>query len=727
METMRWPSLAAVVATLVPSFAFAEPLGGSTTVSTLRTFVPDADSFVVHGTIPVPLGNFNRFHCPYQLVTSDGEWLHTQWELVATLQDRMIVELRAIVPDNRWTGQKTFTVKNGHNSFDLRDFDLETLALAATSSAIELVVQDQGFVNHRMSVSGYEGRLHRIGPATVTLEHRSRSAFGVVQSWLTVDALSEEIELVMNWNNGTLPAAPDVFFRSLRLEVPPGWTYTTFLPDPAVGDGYLCKPDWHVLPQRMERSFRVIVHKTGQTPDLSRRGWAVGDWSEGGYTAQSVSLPTLDHVAIDLSFQKDEEYGLLANNQASIPGAEPVSFLWPAYGVKYGGMTGGIHVDQVPAVPTAVTGQPDGLLTLFVEQLRYGARQMGCIYAPDGDPIEMDDYLDADGTAPWVMFNNVFFGNPPKDEPFDFADTGPGTGFAAYDPSVFAPIDDQHLVRRTKANKALIWLDNDPLARLYTRMDAELARMKLYEGPEGRLKLPDEIGQGAAMGRAHAWAADVMLTAYAISDQAWRTRNLAWYVRFVLALYRAQMPNKLFSALDDGKVAEDPPYGHLRSEPCPQGIHSLDPESGNAVSDFWVHRGNEQIFLVDALRGIQQTVGIPCNYLIRTGGEGIWNFAWKPGTNGVLDRYPAGPANGPRYAFLAQAPAGLIDSVPRDSYHPGNALAFALLAGAEVAPGFFALTSTESVELALGEIESWGIEGIANFVQALTILQNAVP
>ena len=57
------------------------------------------------------------------------------------------------------------------------------------------------------------------------------------------------------------------------------------------------------------------------------------------------------------------------------------------FGQLEGGLAGGIHIDQIPFVPLAVDGNPDGLLSAYVEQLRYASRQMGCIYEPDGRPI----------------------------------------------------------------------------------------------------------------------------------------------------------------------------------------------------------------------------------------------------------------------------------------------------------------------------------------------------
>jgi len=699
-------------------------------VARLTSYVPDAPRFVLHGTVVVDPRPFDRFACPLRVHAPDGTELVTQWELVARLQDAMVVELRALVDDNRWSGRQTFEVfEVTPQAFDLSLFDLETLALLLDDDAIGLVLESASGAQAFQSLSGFDGsmRFHRFGPATVTLERTFESPALRGQSWVTIDARKKELEFVVNWHNGGLPASPDRFFRSLSLATPSGWQVRSLLPDPAVENDYLVKPDDHVLPQRMERSMRFIVHKSGASPDVSRRGWAVGDWSEGGYMAQDAALPNLDHMEVDLTTPRLTDYQLLSESAPTVPGDVPVSFMWPARGVRYGGMTGGIDIEAFPAVPLAVTGQPDGLLSLYVEQLRYASRHFGCIYGADGRPVVLDDYVNPDGSLPWLMFNRVFFGNPPRDEPFLFHTTGAGDGTASYDPSVFQPIDDQHLVRRTKANKALVWLDNDPLARLYLLMDAEISRMTYYEGTGGRIRIPDEWALGTFWGRAEGWAVDALVSAYAISDDAWRARNDDWFVSFVLGLYKAQMPNGLFSAIDEGKVPEDPPYGHLLSQPCPFGIHTLTPGSGQTVADFWAHRTNEQIHFLLGLRAIEETLGYDTSPLIRRAGLAIWEFAWKVGTAGPLERYPAGFVGGPRFTSRDEIPAGLTDDVPRDSYHVANALAVALQDGAPVIPAIEAYLGTSDYYAGLAEMESWGTDEISTFVLLLELFQSALP
>ena len=682
-------------------------------IGTLKTYVPtNRDTFVVHGTIAVPPQPFTRRSCPYVVVDPDGRPLVTQWERVARLQDWMIVELSAYAENpGNWSGRETFEVFEGSNPFFLSGYDTRLVNSLFKPETMRMWIRDHADRPHFWSLTSGEtsATYHRLGPNRVTLERSFDGPFGGVQTWVTLERGSDHMEVVINWNNGTLPADPDLFFRSVALEVPGGWKWTPLLPDPAMEFPVLVRRGQHVLPQRWERPFRLIVHPADETPDLSRRGWGVSDWSGGAYMAQSLEMPDLSHTTINLTPKKDDDFWRLENVEPTAPGSVPVNFLYPAQGVYYGGMTGGVEIYQFPEIPLAWSGQPDGLLSTLVEQLRYASRHPGCLYEPNGKPIVQEAYLNPDGTQPWDLFNNEFIGFPPKDQPFGFTQTGPGQGSASYNPNEYLAIDYQHYTRRTKANKALVWLDNDPLAKRYLMMDAELGRMCHYEGPEGRLVPPNYIGAGTHMGRGQAWVGDALAHAYAVGSDSWRARHQPWFDKFVDILRDAQMPNKMFSAQNHGKTATSPPYGN------------------GHTAYYWVHRTNEQIFMMHAMRGIQETVGIDCSDLIRSCGQGIWDFAWKVGIHGPLDSYPAGPVGGPRYATRDEIPDGLTDPVVHDTYHVANAMAFAHLEGASLLPALFAYTQETDLVGAKDRFERWYLDNIYNRAAALSLLQKAVP
>jgi len=696
---------------LPTAFSPSDTTSSPAAVATITAEAP-GHAFVVRANLSLPRGSmrpFQRGPSPLRILAPDGTPLVTQWEQVARTVDRTLVELSAYVP-NALNGRQCFPVVVGGNPYHFDHYRAGPLTITHQLDGIVAAVVDAGGKTHRVSLSGPSSDFHRRGPVVTTGYRHVASAVGGFHVWMTLEAHSRQVSMIVNWNAGELPARPDVFFRSLALELPPGWTWTPVLPDPAMdpAGGFLVAPSDHVLPQRMERSFRVIVHPVIAGALVQGEGFGVTGWRDGGYMAQDIRLPDLSHVAIDLQRKRLDDYDRLANVGATVAGEVPVSPLWPAAGVKYGGMTGGFDIDQYPEIPLAASGDRDGLLSLYVEQLRYASRQMGCIYEADGRPIALDDYLDANGSAPWNLFNNRFLGNPAKDAPFRFSLTGPGTGSAPYDPENFEPIDLQHYVRRTKANKALVWLANDPLARLYLRMDAELGRMTFHEGPGGRLQVPTATGLGTEMGRAEAWVADCMAHAWAVSDDAWRQRSVGWFVTFVDALRAAQMPSGLFSARDNGKVAVNPPFGDYT----------------NAF--YWVHRANEQIFLVLALRAIEESVGLDTRDLIRGAGLGMWRLAWKPGTDGPLERYPAGPIGGPRYTTRADIPPGLTDTVARDSYHVATLLAHTHEAGQHMFQATLAYTQTSSLDDALTELEGRGVQYIQSWGNLMAVLQDVL-
>lgn len=680
-------------------------------VNRLKTHVPSTPNFLLRGTFPIRPRPFDRNICPFSVLDPSGNTIPAQWELVARLDQWMIVEVRARVQNLGWTGVQNFSVIEAPNAANAAGFDPGMIAMLLNPSSIQLQVRDQLGSNWTLPIAGISSRtqFHRLGSVTVTAMNGFETPLGGVQAWFGLDAGEQEIDLILNWHNGGLPAKPDIYFNSAQLVLPAGWTFTSVLPDPAVLPPYIVKADNHILPQRMERSFRLIIHRTGTSPDVDESGFAVGDWSAGGYFPQAIALPDLSHTGINLRPQKADDFNRLQNLLPTVPGEQPESFLWPAAGVYYGGMTSGHDIDTFHAVPLAASAQPEGLLSLYVEQLRYGSRHMGCIYEPQGAPIQLDGYLNPNKTKPWVIFNNRFYGNPPQDAPFFFSHTGPGVGMCSYDPLIFEPIDSQHLVRRTKGNKALVWLANDPLAKLYVLMDAEIGRMTLYEGPGGPLVIPATPALGTEMGRGEAWIGDVMAAAYAVSEDGWRQRNSLWFFTYWIALKRAQMPNNLYSAIDHGKIALEPPLGNW------------------SQAYYFAHRSNEQVFLMMALSAFKETGGLDCSDTLRRCGLGLWEFAWKVGTTGILERYPAGPVVGPRYATRAEIPAGLTNTIASDAWYVGLALGTAQLEGANMVPAILAHTQTNDLAAAKAKFESWGLTNIANRANSLAVLQQLVP
>ncbi|MCI0572488.1 MAG: hypothetical protein L0Y66_17170, partial [Myxococcaceae bacterium] len=146
------------------------PAPARNVVSQLKTFVPNAPSFILHGTFPIPPRPFDRTMCPFSVLDPDGNVIPAQWELVARLDQWMVVELRARVQNPGWTGKKTFSVIEVPAAAHVRDFDPAMLAMLLDPTSIQLRVRDQLGTNWTLPLAGVHPStsFHRLGSVTIT-------------------------------------------------------------------------------------------------------------------------------------------------------------------------------------------------------------------------------------------------------------------------------------------------------------------------------------------------------------------------------------------------------------------------------------------------------------------------------------------------------------------------------------------------------------------------------
>lgn len=706
------PIRMALAAMLLATTSFAQNV-----LQTVRVDAPEPP-FILHATAPLPV---DTDLSKLTLRRKGGREYVTQVEVVARTVNFTIVELFGVVTHGS-PGVKTFELIDtqppnvGH---PLGMYDLETVRAAAKPDTVRLVINAQDGTDVSVSLTGLDDRttFYRGGHARITAKKWTTTPYGDLQWWVTLDAGKRAMYIDVNLHNGSLPARPDAYFASIDVKTRDDLSWSTVLPDPACAPGgdVLVKTSNHILPQRWERPFRIVVHEEledGEDPPDQYAGWGVADWTEGGWLTQTCALPDLKGVNLGVRSEARKRWNDLKANRATSPGQSPVSFLYPARGTHYGGMTGGIDVEQYFGVRVASSTSREGLDWLMIEQLRYASRQMGCIYE-DGDPLDLSQF----DRGEWRMFNNRFQkqGGQVQDEPFRFdaANRVNTQSTASYNPAAFDPIDYQHFIRRTKANKALVWLTNDPIARLYVMMDATLSRMTYWDKPgkahRWHVSGEPERGKGTGWGRGEAWCADIMATAYTLADDDWRDDNFNWLDTYARNLALVQLPSGLFGAQRYGKMATDPPY------------------NGN----FYVHRSNEQAFTMFALGALDHGCGIPTGATLRKAAEGMWSTAWDPGGAGCLERYPAGPIHGPRYAGRADFPDGLVDGVWSDAYQVGTTIGTGWLAGVDTTPALLAFTGASSVKDAARIMKSWGIRApsrqtgspLANWCNTFAVVQ----
>ena len=436
-----------------------------TIVGSFKTYVPDLDTFVVRGTLPVPMGHQYSYsrNCPFTLFDPEGNALLTQWDSVSKYPNGDVAVVKLSAKATRGSmepgSEQHFTIKDLPSPSHAAKIDATLTDLMLKNGNVRLRVTDVHDNVYEESISygppeksqGRSWRMHEIGPVTMTAEiggwMRCKGEeptelpyFGGLIWWMTArDDSSNVVELVLDWHNGGAPLPlADLYFKSVELVLPAGWNARSEWPEPLMGepstDGdevviplILPRGDgkMHLLPQRQERIWRLYLHKNDDLDSVkeiaSQRGWAVCDtgddywsWSNyetANYCVQRTLMPSLSHfdAAGELRGEKRSQYNELENG---LPwyGFQGIGQMgpWNPAGVAYGGMTGGDEVYQWDGVRTLVTGEPDGLLLHRVKHRRYTDRAHAAFYDVDGMHVQQDRYLAPAGNAQWSMADNVF-------------------------------------------------------------------------------------------------------------------------------------------------------------------------------------------------------------------------------------------------------------------------------------------------------------------------------
>lgn len=585
----------------------------------------------------------------------------------------------------------------------------EVLAFVAGEN-VEMRIEFLSGVRMGLHLTGTDHLKGWHRPRTSNLMRTSYHAVDHCQWWITITAGSPRVDFILNLHNGCLPphGGVDDFIRSIELGLPSGWGLQWSGTDPAVdiGKNELLRSDVgpYGLPVRWERPFRFHIAPDQSVADpLNEIGHV--RWPHG-FLAQGVAAPALD-PALEEGITKGfgDELGRLVTMQGTAGGPDPESPLWPAAGQKYGGPTGSqIHVlEGIQGAAGIETSSLVGWLRIL--QLRWRARHPGCIYEEDGSPINADDYVDAEGEAPWRMFNRVFqsSGGVVLDEPFGFSNEDPDPEGrwktpGIVDPRSWQPVDHQHEQLVNGINHALVYLENCPLARQYTLMDAELGRMALWEGPgrAQRYRPPSgPAGLGSAHGRGDAWVANAMVHAAAIEPGV-KERYRNWFDTLVANLRHAQMPNGLTQAQVGVKMSKVFPFN----------------------DQFFVAQSDEAVFLINALRGIYQVCAFrEVPELIVGMFRGLWTHAWIAGNTGCWQFIPVGPndGSGRRYQSQGDIPSGTLKdmegNIIKQAHRVASAAAYALEAGgAPLLVGGLLRMWAQAPDLptVLSKMESWG-------------------
>lgn len=719
----------------------------------LLTTTPPEGDFVLRGTVPLPKGGIPLKRKPYGFRVKGplGEHLKTQIETCIRATGggdlATVMEVLAFVPAGMVTPgvPVDFELEESPSETHVVQADHDHYLFLQTPWQASFRVWDTNRDQWAASLSGVQGTppvVERAGPVMTTV--RTGNALrrvkgpgavphlGGVHVWWSLLEL-DIIELVIDWTTGVLPAIGDVYFDRAELVLAPGWRALPFWDEPALGGVAVPADGWSVrtliagrgaeanlMDPMRSKLWRLVLHR--DNPEalaaakrwVSRQGtfvpkpsaslWSWQNMDCAGFQPAGCPMPSGLASVSKVEATAAREFQEVADGDPDFNDGEPPMYHVLTKLVAYGGMTSGEEVEAWAGTDVLDTGSPDGFRAKELELARWWCLEKS-IYGPNGEPARVEDYL-VEGRPNWTIYNQ----RPKwdKEGPFDFRNAvglplADGWLEPAYKERLVGtrdveweqgvdPVDDQHRIRPDEPATFLLWAANDPVARFFLRKAAELVRLSNFEGPGGSYAALlqatiDDPGTGGNVGRADAWRINVVTNAYCSGDDGFRERSLAWLVTVGQILKLRQMPNGLIGGTNSGKGAKHPPLP--------------DPP------EYWVTRSNEECFLAFALMGLSRSVyGHPDNQREARDAVarlclGLWDFAWKPGTNGPMSHVPTRKIGGPPFTSRIQMPEGYVEGTDIDSFQIPIALCVGQLAGAKMVRALRAWTGQSNVGAAL--------------------------
>ncbi len=396
-----------------------------------------------------------------------------------------------------------------------------------------------------------------------------------------------------------------IYFDGLDFGVPPGWSVVQAFEDPGFGTpkaegGYRVFPlidrnedgTMHVMPMGGQTVRRLAICPAGKEPQARRlleqeglafavdgidqesgdRLWSWSNPETARYLPQNFPLPSLDHVGLGyLRAVHEAEVSNMAGEVAS----GGVNMGYPLqsgklgwahpFGVAYGGMTGGDEIHLFEGVDVVQAASIDGYRKLQLTHRLHTDRQPNVLYRRDGDHASLWDWYVENGEKsyiPMTFYMKIVNGNDPigiTTAPTVHVEAAKELEkVPAYEQQLlsFESHDLQHLIRYTRAPKALAWIGNDRLAIDDLFAQAELVRLSYhpyFSDPWGSnmtvtgLRADMEqakMNPGGAVdfGRGEGWATDTRVAAYALANDEWRDGELPMLEDIVKMLAAAQTP-----------------------------------------------------------------------------------------------------------------------------------------------------------------------------------------
>lgn len=626
----------ALAALCAPSFGASSSNPPPQVVGAFELAAPNLQTFVLHGTLPVPPGTFPRADgkLPWSIQDSNGAVVASQVEPVTWYPDPNdgadVVEISARVhlaagtqpgarvqfqvvdhlhdPGTFTKNAAVQTLLNTPNAVTIRTHDVfGNLYTADLLRGIDGVktLRHGSFRDQVRNSQAMRPTATNYGPPTGPLR-RMMAVHSYVSSWAGEDLISLDLRV----HNGTSGAdqadAVDdpqdkLYFDSLEIVVPAGWTLMTDVPDVGWGTPYTQGGNtvypivdrthggkMNLMPRQAQFLRRLALVRTpsqATATSMLKEEWlgfcrkganAVGTPYYSWWNPQTARYFPQRHVLPDLAHMDDVElrnhlsskyfelkYWLgTGHSSGSYPlTSDQLGWAYP-YGNKYGGMTGGTEIFLYDGVDTAWSASNEGYRMYELVHRLYTDRHRVALYNKDGDPTQLSQWVHHGPNFDYVdmQFFLTLLSGP---DPFGFnhAPTYQSTYVAsnslkpAYETNLLAyhPIDIQHHIRYLRSPKVMLWLGNDALAKDDLRMSAELLRLSYHDlanSPSGTAMgsgmlvdvnfVNSHPAIGFAFGRGEAWTVDAMCTAYSFADPAWRAQARPWFNKVTQVLRTGQ-------------------------------------------------------------------------------------------------------------------------------------------------------------------------------------------
>jgi hypothetical protein len=602
-----------------------------------------------------------------------------------------------------------------------------------------------------------------------------------VQVYVTASTQDDLIEIDLRFHNAhsgldKSVALDDplgkVYFREINLYVPNGWFLVQDFLDPFLALPTPTAGAWsrfplvaktpagmHALKWQGQFHRRLVLgpaSKIGAAHERARgaglgfaaRGfspltgkplWSWWNPATARWFPQSHRLPSLAHVdpaSLDskLNIEAANLEAHLLNGSAGVTYPVVAQVLGHAhpYGVKYGGMTGGIDISIYDGIQTLERASLAGYRTALMTHRMNTDRMPNALFNGDGRPAKVEDWkIPLAGGKDYVPIS--YFGTPDigATDPFgvlqapgfqvQYVDSqGLAAPFTA-ELAEFAPYDFQHLVRYTRVAKMLVWLANDSLAKDDLMMQSEAFHFSYhqyfnspYQGMQvsGLRNAIEGVAThgpvGFAFGRGEAWGLDCAVATYAIAPPAWRAANRPWLDLIAKVVFDGQSSCTGFIQAHVGKALD----GKYRTR---QQI--------------------EQSIIENSLRGMIETVYRGADPLItqlltETYRKSLLSMldpmAWAPGKNAPWSISAVGPSDLflPPYCDISQVPvAGHSDYT--DAYQNWSSFAYGFEATGDPTFLSFAQLQSGSADL-VGALLVEGAKNVENRAALLALVQQAI-